>query len=591
MIRSKSTPSKTTAAKGAKAPATMHPWRFRTLIFFIGLAFGGLVLRLAWIQVIDPDRLRQEGDMRSLRTTETQAVRGMISDRNGEQLAVSVPVEAVWADPKTVHESGAISNERAWQALSEVLKVDLKTLKERVANPKKRFVYLQRQVTPAVAEYIKGLKLGGVFLRPESRRFYPTGEISAHLVGVTNIDGHGIEGIERSYDDWLTATPGEMRVRKDRHGRVIEQLGIVKEGKDANDLHLSIDQRAQSIAYRALKKTTDENMATSGSMVMLDIKTGEVLAMVNTPSYNPNNRGQYQTFRVRNRVVTDTYEPGSTVKPLIVLSALAAGVTDWKEVFDTSGLIIGGKQIRDVHRMNSGTIYDILRYSSNIGMSRIALRMQAQDMINTLSMFGFGIESGSGLMGETGGMLPQRRRWSDIERATLGFGYGLRVTPLQLASAYSTLANSGCRVPISVVKLDKAPQCEQVVNRTNAQAMINALEYVVDQGIPKAKVPGYRVVGKSGTARVAVAGGYGKDYMAWFAGFAPVSNPRYAMVVVINEPKGNAYYGGAVAAPAFAEAMGGILQLFNVRPDAEPAMTPNNNSKLARQEAPLVPRT
>ncbi|MDO2948234.1 penicillin-binding transpeptidase domain-containing protein [Aeromonas simiae] len=576
------------AKAGGKESATVHPWRFRTLLFFIGIAFGGLILRLAWIQVIDPDRLRQEGDMRSLRTTETQAVRGMVTDRNGEQLAVSVPVEAVWADPKTVHESGAIANERAWQALSEVLKVDIKTLKNRIANPKKRFVYLQRQVTPAVAEYIKGLKLGGVYLRPESRRFYPTGEISAHLVGVTNIDGHGIEGIERSYNDWLTATPGEMRVRKDRHGRVIEHLGVVKEGKDANDLHLSIDQRVQSIAYRALKKATDENMATSGSMVMLDIKTGEVLAMVNTPSYNPNNRGQYQSFRVRNRVVTDTYEPGSTVKPLILLSALHAGVTSWDDFIDSKPLFIGAKQIKDVSVHHANNLYDILRYSSNIGMSRIALRMQAQDMINTLSMLGFGIESGSGLMGESGGMLPQRRRWSDIERATLSFGYGLRVTPLQLVSAYATLANSGCRNPISVTKLEKKPTCEQVINQNDAKAMLRALEYVVDSAIPKAKVPGYRIGGKSGTAKVAVAGGYGKDYMAWFAGFAPASNPRFAMVVVINEPKGKAYYGGAVATPPFAEAMGGVLQLYNIRPDADTAV---QDPKLARQEAPLVPRT
>ncbi|MFQ2452289.1 penicillin-binding transpeptidase domain-containing protein [Aeromonas caviae] len=565
----------------AKAPS-LYPWRFRTLVFFIGIAFAGLILRLAWIQVIDPDRLRQEGDMRSLRTTSTQAVRGMITDRNGEQLAVSVPVEAVWADPKTVHESGAIHNERAWLALSAVLKLDINTLKHRIANPSKRFVYLQRQVTPAVAEYIKGLKLGGIYLRPEARRFYPTGEISSHLVGVTNIDGSGIEGIERSYNEWLTATPGEMRVRKDRQGRVIERLGLVKEGKHANDLQLSIDQRVQALAYRALKRATDENKATSGSMVMLDVKTGEVLAMVNTPSYNPNNRGQYQSFRVRNRVVTDTYEPGSTVKPLILLSALQAGVTSWKDFIPGGPLFIGAKQIRDVSIHKATNLYDILRYSSNIGMSRIALRMPAQEMINTLSMVGFGMDTGSGLMGESSGMLPQRRRWSDIERATLSFGYGLRVTPLQLASAYATLANKGKRVPLSIIKVTKPPKGEQVIDHNNAAAMLQALEYVVSNAIPKAQIPGYRVGGKSGTAKVAVAGGYGKDYMAWFAGFAPASNPRFVMVVVINEPKGDAYYGGAVATPPFAEAMGGVLQLFNIRPDAIPPEVP---AKLARTEA------
>ncbi|MGL5303210.1 MAG: penicillin-binding transpeptidase domain-containing protein [Aeromonas sp.] len=586
-VAAKTAKTAKTAKVATKGPA-IYPWRFRTLGVFIGIAFLGLILRLAWIQVINPDRLRQEGDLRSLRTTSTQAVRGIITDRNGEQLAVSVPVQAVWADPKRVHESGAINNERAWLALAAVLKLDIKTLKQRISNPNKRFVYLQRQVTPAVAEYVKGLKLGGINLRPEARRFYPTGEISAHLVGVTNIDDNGIEGIERSYNEWLTATAGEMRVRKDRQGRVIERLGVVKEGKNANDLQLSIDQRVQALAYRALKRATDENNATSGSMVMLDVKTGEVLAMVNTPSYNPNNRGQYQSFRVRNRVVTDTYEPGSTVKPLILLSALQAGVTSWKDTIQGGPLFIGAKQIKDVSIHPAHNLYDILRYSSNIGMSRISLRMPPQEMINTLSLFGFGMDTGSNLTGESSGMLPQRRRWSDIERATLAFGYGLRVTPLQLASAYATLANKGKRMPISVIKLTTPPKGEQVIDRNNATAMLQALEYVVDNAIPKAKVPGYRIGGKSGTAKVAVAGGYGKDYMAWFAGFAPASDPRFVIVVVINEPKGKAYYGGAVATPPFAETMGGVLQLFNIRPDAIP---PSDPSKLARREASIVSRT
>ncbi|MGL5948969.1 MAG: penicillin-binding transpeptidase domain-containing protein [Aeromonas sp.] len=557
------------ALASAKAPI-FYRWRFITVSVLIACAFLGLVARLAWIQVIEPDRLRLEGDLRSVRTTSTQAVRGMITDRHGEQLAVSVPVDAVWADPKEVHKEGSLNKTAEWAALAAVLKLDVATLKARVANPRKRFVYLQRQVTPAVAQYIKGLRLKGINLRPESRRFYPAGEISAHLVGVTNIDGNGIEGVERSYNAWLTATAGQVKVRKDRQGRVIERLGVVKEGKDANDLVLSIDQRVQALAYRALKRATDEHKATSGSMVVLDVKTGEVLAMVSTPSYNPNNREQYQAqaYRVRNRVVTDTYEPGSTIKPLILLSGLQAGATRWDDHIPGGPLFIGAKQIKDVSIHAANTLPDILRYSSNIGMSRIALRMPAQEMINTLSLFGFGMDTGSGLIGESSGMLPQRRRWSDIERATLSFGYGLRVTPLQLASAYATLANKGKRVPISTLKLDKAPKGEQVIDRQNAKAMIKTLEYVVNNGIQKAKIPGYRVGGKSGTAKVAVAGGYGKDYMAWFAGFAPVSNPRFAMVVVINEPKGNAYYGGAVATPPFAEAMAGVLQLFNIRPDA-----------------------
>ena len=564
------------------------------MLGLILFGFFGLVCRTAWIQVIQPDRLRLEGDLRSLRTTEDANGRGMVTDRNGEQLAVSVPVQAVWADPKTVHESGALDNSKAWRALAEVLGLDIKELTSRIADPKKRFIYLQRQITPAVAEYVAKLKLPGVYLRRESRRYYPTGEISAHIVGMTNIDGRGIEGVERSFNEWLTSVPSERKVRKDRQGRIIENIGIVKEGKKANDLVLSIDQRLQSLAYRSLKYATEVNKATLGSLVLLDVVSGEVLAMVNTPSYNPNNRGQYQGFRARNRTVTDTYEPGSTVKPLVAVSALEHGVVNWKEIFDTRPFNIGGKRVTDSHRMAQGALGDILKYSSNIGMAHIALRMPPQQILDTLTQFGFGSESGTGLMGESSGLLPVRRRWSDIERATLGFGYGLRVTPLQLASAYATLANKGVRKPISILKVNEPPVGEQVVSRKDAEAVMLQLESVVEHGGTgtKAEVPGYRVAGKTGTAKVAIAGGYGKDYVGTFAGFAPVSNPRFVMVVIINEPKNGVYYGGSVAGPAFAEVMAGALQFYNVPPDAPQTLpTEKPQQSLARQEAKVVPHT
>ena len=580
--------------KTKKPDHSLLQWRFLTVIAFILLGFAGLIVRTGWIQIVDPDRLRLEGDLRSLRTTADASGRGMVTDRNGEQLAVSVPVQAVWADPKVVHESGSLDNTRAWRALAEVLGLDVKELTARIADPRRRFVYLQRQITPAVAEYVSKLKLGGVNLRRESRRYYPAGEISAHIVGMTNIDGSGIEGVERSFNEWLTSVPAERKVRKDRQGRVIENIGIVKEGKKANDLVLSIDQRLQSLAYRSLKYATEVNKATSGSLVLLDVTTGEVLAMVNTPSYNPNNRGQYQGFRARNRTVTDTYEPGSTVKPLVAVSALEHGVTNWSEVFDTRPFNIGGKRVTDSHRMAQGALGDILKYSSNIGMAHIALRMPPQQILDTLNQFGLGSDSGTGLMGESSGMLPVRRRWSDIERATLGFGYGLRVTPLQLASAYATLANKGVRKPISILKVTEPPQGEQVVSRKDAEAVMLQLESVVEQGGTgtKAEVPGYRVAGKTGTAKVAIAGGYGKDYVGAFAGFAPVSNPRFAMVVIINEPHGSAYYGGMVAGPTFAEVMSGALQLYNVPPDAPQTLDPNQPKlSLARQEVKVVPHT
>ena len=562
-----------TIKKNNKKPDTgLARWRFMVLMGFIFAGFTGLVARTAWIQVIQPDRLRQEGDMRSLRTTADPSDRGMVTDRNGEQLAVSVPVQAVWADPKEIHAADGLKNTEAWMALADVLGLDMRKLTASIADPKRRFVYLQRQITPAVAEYIAKLKLPGVHLRRETRRYYPTGEISAHLVGNTNIDGSGIEGVERAFNEWLSSTPSEYKIRKDRQGRVIENIGMVKEGKKAGDLVLSIDQRLQSVAYRSLKYATEVNKATSGSLVLMDVVSGEVLAMVNTPSYNPNNREQYESFRARNRAVTDTYEPGSTVKPIVAMSALEHGVMNWKEIMDTRPFSIGGKVVTDSHKMGSAGLYDILKYSSNIGMAHIALRMQPQWITSKLEEFGLGQDSGTGLTGESSGMIPMRSRWSNIELATLGFGYGLRVTPLQLTAAYAALANKGVRKPVSILKVTQPPKGEAVIAPEIAEQVIHALESVVEEGGTggKAAVPGYRVAGKTGTAKVATAGGYGKDYVGTFVGFAPVSNPRFVMAVIINEPKGGAYYGGSVAGPTFAEVMSSALQLYNVPPDALP---------------------
>ena len=562
-----------TIKKNNKKPDTgLARWRFMVLMGFIFAGFTGLVARTAWIQVIQPDRLRQEGDMRSLRTTADPSDRGMVTDRNGEQLAVSVPVQAVWADPKEIHAADGLKNTEAWMALADVLGLDMRKLTASIADPKRRFVYLQRQITPAVAEYIAKLKLPGVHLRRETRRYYPTGEISAHLVGNTNIDGSGIEGVERAFNEWLSSTPSEYKIRKDRQGRVIENIGMVKEGKKAGDLVLSIDQRLQSVAYRSLKYATEVNKATSGSLVLMDVVSGEVLAMVNTPSYNPNNREQYESFRARNRAVTDTYEPGSTVKPIVAMSALEHGVMNWKEIMDTRPFSIGGKVVTDSHKMGSAGLYDILKYSSNIGMAHIALRMQPQWITSKLEEFGLGQDSGTGLTGESSGMIPMRSRWSNIELATLGFGYGLRVTPLQLTAAYAALANKGVRKPVSILKVTQPPKGEAVIAPEIAEQVIHALESVVEEGGTggKAAVPGYRVAGKTGTAKVATAGGYGKDYVGTFVGFAPVSNPRFVMAVIINEPKAGTYYGGSVAGPTFAEVMSSALQLYNVPPDALP---------------------
>ena len=577
--------------KQTKKEPLLTGWRFVTVCAVIFLAFGSLFARAAWIQVVSPDRLRMEGDMRSLRTAVTSTTRGMVMDRNGEELAVSVPVQAVWADPKQIHAELSLEKEQAWQALADVLGEPREKLLKQVENPKRRFVYLQRQVTPAVAEYIRKLRLPGVHLRPEERRFYPTGEINAHMVGLTNIDGNGIEGIERSYNDWLTAQAGERRVRKDRMGRIIEDLGVVSEARQANNIQLSIDQRIQALAYRSLKRASEYYRATSASLVLIDVKSGEVLAMVNTPSFNPNNRGQYQSFRARNRAATDAYEPGSTLKPLIVVSALENGVVNADSIVDTSPgwMRLGGKRVSDTRNLGPISVEMILMRSSNMGMVRMALQETPEQLIDTLYRFGLGIDSGTGLVGESSGLVPQRRRWSEIEKATLSFGYGLTTTPLQLTQAYAVIANGGVRYPLSIIKREQPPQGEQVVPKQHADAVLKMLEAVVGPGgtAGNAAIPGYRVGGKTGTSRKAIAGGYGNDYVGLFAGVAPISDPRLAMVVVMNEPQGDEYYGGQVSAPVFAEVMSGALQLMNIRPDG----AKDEQFNLANQEAGRVPRT
>lgn len=577
--------------KQTKKEPMLKGWRFITVCAVILLAFGSLFARAAWIQVVSPDRLRMEGDMRSLRTTVSSTTRGMVMDRHGEELAVSVPVQAVWADPKQVHAEQSLEKGEVWQALADVLGVPREKLLQQVDNPKRRFVYLQRQVTPAVAEYIRKLRLPGVHLRPEERRFYPTGEINAQLVGMTNIDGLGIEGIERGYNEWLTAQAGERRVRKDRMGRIIEDLGVVSEGRQANHIHLTIDQRIQALAYRSLKRASEYYRATSASLVLLDVTTGEVLAMVNTPSYNPNNRSQYQSFRARNRAVTDTYEPGSTLKPLIVVSALENGIVKADSIVDTNPgwLRLGGKRVSDSRNLGKISVQTVLQRSSNMGMVRMALQETPEQLIDTLYRFGLGIDSGMGLVGESAGLVPQRRRWSEIEKATLSFGYGLTVTPLQLAQSYAVLANGGVRFPLSIIKRDTMPSGEQVIPKQHADAVLHMLESVVGPGgtARKAAIPGYRVGGKTGTSRKAIAGGYGNDYVGIFAGVAPISDPRFAMVVVMNEPQGDKYYGGDVSAPVFAEVMSGALQLMNIRPDG----AKQEQFNLVGQEAKRVPHT
>lgn len=547
-------------------------WRFGLLSLFIVLAMVGLMGRAAWLQVIEPEMLVKEGDMRSLRVQEVPTARGMITDRQGRPLAVSVPVNAIWADPKELNERGGISSDMKWKALADVTGSPLEKLSERInANPKGRFVYLARQVSSETAEYVRQLKLPGIYLKRESRRFYPAGSVTAHIVGFTNIDDQGTEGIEKSFESNLVGKSGERTVRKDRYGRVIEDISSV-DSQAAHNLTLSIDERLQALVYRELSNAVAANKAESGSAVLVDVNTGEVLAMVNSPSYNPNNRVGTPADFFRNRAITDIFEPGSTVKPLVVLTALDRGIIKENSVLNTRPFRVNGHEIKDVALYPELTVTGILQKSSNVGVSHLALDMPPDALVDTYSRFGLGQPTNLGLVGESSGIFyKERKRWADIERATLSFGYGLMVTPLQLARAYATLGSGGIYRPLSITKIDPPVQGKRVFPESTVRTVVHMMESVAlpGGGGTKAAVKGYRIAIKTGTAKkVGPNGGYVNKYIAYTAGVAPASNPRYALVVVINDPSAGQYYGGAISAPVFGAIMGGVLRTMNVKPDA-----------------------
>ncbi|MFG1173767.1 peptidoglycan glycosyltransferase FtsI [Erwiniaceae bacterium CAU 1747] len=564
---------KTQKLKRTEDKASFVSWRFALLCGGIFLALVGLLLRVAYLQVINPDRLVREGDMRSLRVQAIPTSRGMISDRAGRPLAVSVPVNAIWADPKELHDKGGITLDSRWKALSDALSIPLDQLATRVnANPNGRFVYLARQVNPAIGDYIKKLKLPGIHLREESRRYYPAGQVTSHLIGFTNIDGQGIEGVEKSFDKWLTGQPGERTVRKDRNGRVIEDISSV-DSQAAHNLALSIDERLQALVYRELNNAVAFNKAESGTAVLVDVNTGEVLAMANSPAYNPNNLSGTTKEVMRNRAITDIFEPGSTVKPMVVMTALQRGVVRENSVLNTVPYRINGHEIKDVARYNELTLTGVLQKSSNVGVSRLALAMPSNALVETYARFGFGKATNLGLVGESSGLYPQKQRWSDIERATFSYGYGLMVTPLQLARVYATIGSYGVYRPLSITKVDPPVAGQRVFPEAVVRTVVHMMESVAlpGGGGVKAAVKGYRIAIKTGTAKkVGPDGKYVNKYIAYTAGVAPASNPRFALVVVINDPQAGKYYGGAVSAPVFGAIMGGVLRTMNVEPDALP---------------------
>lgn len=582
-------------------PSTVA-WRFYVVFAVVVLIYASLAARAAYIQIIEPDMLKKQGDMRSLRVAENTVQRGSILDRNGDELAISVPVETVWADPKVIMDNNALAMTEHWQALADVLGQKKSELTSRIVKySSKRFLYIERQVSPAMANYIRELKIPGIRLRKESKRFYPAGEISAHLVGFTDVDDKGIEGVERVYDQLLTGTDGEKKFRKDAKGRKIEILSV-EESTKAKDIVLSIDQRIQALAYRELKGAVEAFKATSGSVVVTNVHTGEILAMVNSPSYNPNNRRNTAIHRFRNRAITDAYEPGSSMKPLAVLSALEFGSVEANDVINTSPgwMRLGGRRVSDPINRGELSLAEVLVHSSNMGTAKLALGLPKEYLLDKFFEAGFGEETGTGLIGESTGIMHDRQRWSKFELATLSFGYGLTVTPLQLARFYSTLANGGVKQPLSILKKDPSndiiasarltDEPVRIYSEENSQHLLSMLGQVVEDHTPLAVVDGYRVGGKTGTAIKAFAGGYGNDYVGLFAGVAPLTQPELAVVVVINEPGGDLYHGGEVAAPVFSRVMKGSLRLLNVAPDkkGKASVAASKKSKNKQQEADNV---
>jgi len=560
-------------------PLNTAPWRYYLVLVVVALIYLSLMARSAYIQIVEPEMLKKQGDLRSLRVAANIVQRGSIVDRNGAELAISVPVETVWADPKIIMDNNALAMTKHWQALSGVLDQDINKLIARVVkSPRKRFIYLERKIPSAVANYIRELKIPGIYLRKESKRFYPTGEISAHLIGFTNVDDKGIEGIERMYDQLLTGTGGAKRFRKDAKGRKIEIISV-KEPEQAQTITLSIDQRIQAIAYKELKGAVQAFKATSGSVVVANIHTGEILAMTNSPSYNPNNRRNTAIHRFRNRAITDIYEPGSTMKPLTAITALEFGSVKANSIINTSPgwMRLGGRRVSDPINRGKLSIEEILVTSSNMGTTKLALSVPKDYLLTKFFDAGFADDTGTNLVGESAGMMHDRSRWSQFELATLSWGAGLAITPVQLTRFYMALANGGIKRRLTIVKNSGetiVPEDqERIFSVKNSNAVTHMLEAVVEEHVPKAKVDGYRVGGKTGTSIKAVAGGYGNDYVGFFAGMAPISNPEIVVVVVINEPGGDLYYGGDIAAPVFSRVMKGALRVLNIAPDAQKSRT------------------
>ncbi|MDP3636777.1 MAG: penicillin-binding protein 2 [Azonexus sp.] len=546
----------------------LQGWRSRSVGLLLMLAFLALVGRSFYLQVINNDFLQEKGDSRYRRDIEVSASRGKITDRNGEMLAVSTPMRAVWAIPGDARTMLAPQKVQ----LATLLEMSLKELEGKIA-PDKTFVYVKRQVPPETADRIAALSLPGVHQEKEYRRFYPTGDMTAHIVGFTGVDGKGLEGVELAFQNSLLGHVGSRSVIKDRRGQIVEDVGALKPPMDGKDIHLALDSKIQYLAYSHLKAAVDANKAKAGGAIVIDARTGEILALANWPTYNPNNRQHLSGAQLRNRAITDTFEPGSVMKPFTAALALERGKFRFNSLINCAPgrITIGSATISDAHPHGVLTVAQVIQKSSNIGTVKMALEFPPKEMWEMFDSVGFGQPPNLGFPGEVQGRLRPWKNWRPIEQATMSYGHGISISLVQLARAYTVFARDGELVPLSLVRTDEdlvrgvrvfSPQTTQEV-----RAMLEMA--VLPEGTaPKARVPGYRVGGKTGTAYKVEGGVYAKKYVASFVGLAPISEPRLVVAVMIDEPGGGSHYGGDVAGPAFSQIMGGALRTLGIRPDA-----------------------
>ena len=542
-------------------------WRARFVLAALGLAFGVLAARSVYLQALKTDFLQEKGDARYSRVIDIPATRGRVLDRNGDALAVSTPVKSIWAIPADVE----LSREQR-RKLSTLLNLDSVELGKKLGSSKD-FVYLKRQVSPDTAHAIATLAIPGVYQHPEYRRYYPGGEVTAHVLGFTGVDDRGQEGVELAHEATLGGRPGSRRVIKDRLGHIVEDVESIRSAQDGVDLQLSIDGKLQSLAYSALKSAVETNRAKAGGIIVIDVRSGEILALANVPSFNPNNRTKLTGAQLRNRVITDLFEPGSTLKPFTIALALESGKVGPATRIPTAPgtLAIGGYTIRDVHPAATMSVSQIVQKSSNVGAAKLALAMPRESMWDLFHRVGFGTAPALGFPGAAAGKLHPYKTWKPVEQATMAYGHGISLSLVQLARGYLLFARDGELMPLSLVKTGAVAGGEKVISTETARAVRAMLELAVQPGgtAPRARIPGWRVAGKTGTAHKQENGGYAADkYLASFVGFAPVSEPRLVIAVMIDEPAAGQHYGGSVAAPVFAQVMQGALRLMGVAHDA-----------------------